>query len=157
MPLIDCVCDFSRDFALFKALAVEIFLCLRRHSSLLYTTLRCIQQPDTSKTGHKTLEQHFEQSCFYQNTSGGGSATPTPSGEGGAATGSAPKFADDVQARAMFVEMLDRAQATSNFMMLDIAHQIAKARDAGTEGGYKYVTDALQSVADAWNTRMADA
>ena len=115
-----------RDYALFKALAAEIFLCLRRHASVLYTTLRCILPPEQ----HKTLQKHFEQRCAYHATSTG------PSGEDGAATGSAPKFADDVQARAMFVETLDRAQATSNFMMLDMAHGMAKARDAGTQGIY---------------------
>jgi hypothetical protein len=127
-----------RNYALFKALAAEMFLCLRRHAPVLYTTLRCVLPPEQ----HKHLREHLELRSAYQST-GATAATTAAAGsavdgvdEGAAAAqvGTAPKFADDGQARTMFIDTLDRAQSTSNFMMLDMAHGMAKARDAGTQG-----------------------
>ena len=128
----------NRNYALFKALAAEMFLCLRRHAPVLYTTLRCVLPPEQ----HKHLREHLELRSAYQST-GATAATTAAAGsavdgvdEGAAAAqvGTAPKFADDGQARTTFIDTLDRAQSTSNFMMLDMAHGMAKARDAGTQG-----------------------
>jgi hypothetical protein len=128
----------SRNYALFQALAVEIFLCLRRHAGVIYTKLNRILVPRGMREGQSAaagvwrdrIKQHFNERCGYEEVA--------------ATTGGPPHFAQEKAAKAAFEKILHSAMESNNFLVLDRLHTGAKA--AGFSGASAYIADGLAAI-----------
>jgi hypothetical protein len=152
----------NRNYSLFMALSTEIFLCVRRHASVIFTTLAPILVSGTQPYGYgrsmseklKKLQDHFDARCAYEARIGTAASVEQP----GSAEPAAPRFAEDAKAKAMFMMSLDRAEKSNNgFLALDMAHSMAKAQGLGTTALYGYVTSLMSGGDNAGGGDDAEA
>merc|ERR1719473_2392685 len=137
-----------RNYALFQALAVEIFLCLRRHAAVIYTKLNRILVPHGMREGLSAaagfwsdrIKQHFHERCGYEveGTAGG-----------------APRFLQEKRAKATFEEVLKKAMESNNFLVLDKLHYGAK--EYGLSGATELLRDGLAAMGYSGGAGGSDA